>query len=286
MGAWGTKLYQSDTASDIKDNYIEKQKAGKTAEEALKEVLEENEYCMDDDEKYDFWFALADTLWRYGRLTKDIKQKVLELIEEEPLSGRWQKEKDRKTREKVLIDLKNQLLSEMPPIKKVSVHKPYVTKWKPHEVYVYQIKNPPKGKEEYLGWYITIYVHDVRGHEFVVRGVYDMTPDIYIKVSKEKPKDVSEINDFMFTCSVRNTKTGVGRFRNTLSELSDRSYPKDIEFLGKCIDFKYPQNEEVIEPFSDLVKWYSLEKDAILDYENELKRQQEIAERLKKKADK
>ena len=41
MGAWGTKLYQNDIASDIKESYINKQRAGKTAEEALRELLED-----------------------------------------------------------------------------------------------------------------------------------------------------------------------------------------------------------------------------------------------------
>ena len=144
-----------------------------------------------------------------------------------------------------------------------------------------EIKNPPEGKEEYLGWYIIIYVHDVRGHDFVVRGIEDMTPDVYIKMSKEKPKDVSDINDLTFACSAKNRNTGVGRFRNTFVETSDRKLPKYLEYLGTCTEFNYPENETIIEPFTSLLTWYDFEKDTIRYYENELERQ-DIVEQLKR----
>ena len=37
MGAWGTKLYQNNVAEDIKDSYINKQRAGKNSQELLDE---------------------------------------------------------------------------------------------------------------------------------------------------------------------------------------------------------------------------------------------------------
>ena len=40
MGTWGAKLYQDDLALDIKEDYIEKLKSGKTNEQALNEMLE------------------------------------------------------------------------------------------------------------------------------------------------------------------------------------------------------------------------------------------------------
>jgi hypothetical protein len=184
----------------------------------------------------------------------------------------------------VLEKLKQQLLSEMPPPKRVSVHKPYKTKWKPHEVYVLQIKNPPKGKEEYLGWYVSIYVHGIRGHDFVVRGIEDMTPDVYLKISKEKPQTVSDLTRFEFACLSRNQKTGIGKFRYTFCEVSDRKYPKDIEYLGICDDFVYPEIENFVEPFSALLAWHSIESDAVVSYENELQRQKEVEE-LKRKGE-
>ncbi|MBQ7065906.1 MAG: hypothetical protein IJN92_03720, partial [Lachnospiraceae bacterium] len=65
MGTWDTGIYQNDLGADVRDDYIAKLKAGKSDEEALQEILSEyKEESEDDDEKYDFYPALADTLWK------------------------------------------------------------------------------------------------------------------------------------------------------------------------------------------------------------------------------
>ena len=64
MGAWGTSLYANDTASDIRADYLDKLKRGKTNEEATQELMDENRDIMGDSEEEPlFWFALADTQW-------------------------------------------------------------------------------------------------------------------------------------------------------------------------------------------------------------------------------
>ena len=262
MGAWGIKLYQNDIGSEIKDNYIQKRKAGKTTEEALQEVLEENaSYFDDEDDKYDSWFALADTLWKHGVLPEEVKKKALELIEEEP-QERWETEKQWKAREKVLVDLKQQLLSEMPPVKKVSVHKPYVTNWKPQEVYLYQIKNPPQECQQYQGWYVAIYVHEIRGHSFVVREIKDMTPYVYLKMSKVKPEKISDLEKMIFLTWNWDKKTGQAQYGFSFMDVSDRKMPKDLEYLGICENFIYPTCEKITEDsLGGMVSWQSFEHD-------------------------
>jgi len=41
VGAWGAKLYQDDTALDIKNRFDEDLRKGKTVEEITKEFIEE-----------------------------------------------------------------------------------------------------------------------------------------------------------------------------------------------------------------------------------------------------
>ena len=39
-----------------------------------------NNICMfykDDEEEPSFWFALADTQWKYGRLLPEVKEKAI-----------------------------------------------------------------------------------------------------------------------------------------------------------------------------------------------------------------
>ena len=99
MGTWGTKIYQNDVSDDVKRDYKNKLRAGKSDEDALDEILDEYDYCIDDsDDRYDFWFALADTMWILGRLTNQVKNKALELIDMENKEERWETEKERKAR--------------------------------------------------------------------------------------------------------------------------------------------------------------------------------------------
>ena len=74
MGSWGVKLYQSDIADMVRDDYKNKLRAGKSDEETLEEMLIEYQYeRADDEDKFDYWPALADTMWKYGRLTPKVR---------------------------------------------------------------------------------------------------------------------------------------------------------------------------------------------------------------------
>ena len=119
MGTWETGLYDNDLSCDVRDDYIGKLKAGKTDEEALNEILEEyEEEAEDDDEKYNFYIALADTMWKKGRMTEEIKKMALIMIEEDKVSERWEDERVRKERAKKLDKVKERIESPMPERKK------------------------------------------------------------------------------------------------------------------------------------------------------------------------
>lgn len=174
MGTWDTGLYQNDLSADVKGDYISNLKAGKSDEEALQEILSEyREETEDIDCKYDFYLALADTLWGKGRLTEEIRTKALQMIEEDKVSERWQSECIRKERCKVLEKLKVKLEGEMPERKKVSVHKPYTLGWEVGDVYYFQIKEKIEGYEKYLGWYALFYVDKIYLKDWNVRGIGD-----------------------------------------------------------------------------------------------------------------
>ena len=81
MGAWGTTLYENDTTSDIRDTYMGYLKDQLSNEEALEKTLVEyQELLGDEDEEFLLWYALAETQWKVGRLTQEIKEKALEWI--------------------------------------------------------------------------------------------------------------------------------------------------------------------------------------------------------------
>ncbi len=273
MGTWDTGIYQNDVSADVRDDYIAKLKAGKNDEEALQEILSEYEgESEDDDDKYDFYLALADTLWKKGRLTEEIKSKALEILEEDKVSERWEGEKIRKERIKVLDKLKEKLLSPMPERKKVPVHKPYKLGWEEGEVYCFQItghiERYVKGYEEYIGWYAMIYVDKIYTEDWQVKGIQDEIADLFFYLRKEKPNVPDDIYKSKSICFSTGKK--MNQYKVYLCESSRRNRPKDLSLLGKVFDFSYPPNCSSVPMF---FTWghYLYERDILKGYVKEVK---------------
>lgn len=265
MGTWGTGLFQNDLSEDVRDDYIGKLKGGKSDEEALREILSEYKTSIwDFDEKYDFYIGLADTLWKKGRLTEEVKNKTLEIIEEEKISERWQSDKLKKERIKVLDKFKEKLLSPMPERKKVSIHKPYKIGLEEGGVYCFQIMNEIGGYEKYKGWYTLMYVDKIFTEDWIVREIQDEMADVFFFLQKEKPEaaeDILKAKKVFFFCG----------YRSFLCEESKRERPKDFTYLGKCHLFEYP--EEPAQFCKTHFSWagYIHERDILWGYERQLK---------------
>ena len=157
MGAWGTGLYSNDTAADIRGAYVEHLKRGRSNEEALQSILDSNKDVIGmADEEPLFWFALADTLWNYGRLTEDVKQKALSFLANPPADERWL-EADKKSLAawlQTLEKLKSKLLSEQPPEKKVSKYRLYRCPWSLGDVFAYRLEGSYAKEKGVEGKYI------------------------------------------------------------------------------------------------------------------------------------
>ena len=122
MGIWGCGLYQDDVTCDVKSDYLNWLRVGKTNEEATELMLEYYEdYIDDEDDAPPFWFALADTQWKYGRLHPKVKKEALRYLKLGTNLERWKEENPKlfPKRKKVLEELKKRLESPMPPEKKV-----------------------------------------------------------------------------------------------------------------------------------------------------------------------
>ena len=285
MGAWGTNLYQNDVAGDIKESYINKQRAGKTSQEALRELMEEDRVLFeDDDDKYSAWFALADVMWKYGHLTEEVKNRALELIESEPVEEIWVNKKEIKSRKAVLEKLKDKLPSELPPYKKIPVHKPFITDWKPGEIYLYQIKTLPndpancENSNKYIGWWIILYVTSLIEREEKVKGITDVFPLVYVKMSKEKPISICDINNAGFGVEVYETSTGEGDFKFIVGRALSKKILKEGIFWGKTEQFSEPkyqkENKDGYMPWFECVSIFEMY--AIRYYENELRRKESV----------
>ena len=142
MGAWGAGLYQDDVACEVRDYYIDcLRDEDESAEDKTIDYFQ-NE-LNDDDDCAIVWFALADTQWKYGRLSEMVKNRALEYIDNGINLQLWT-EVDKKLyskREKALSDLKDKLLSPMPPKKKLRKPHVFTCSWNIGDVFAYQLKS-------------------------------------------------------------------------------------------------------------------------------------------------
>lgn len=147
MGAWGVGLYSDDYAMDVRADYRDALKFGKTDEEALEEVFNKDLPPAGSEDENVFWYALADTMWNYGRLTTEVKDKALFFLENVTEDERWDSEKTWERRKQVLIKLKEKLLSEQPERKRVAKYPEYRCPWNMGDVFAYRFHS--KYSEEY-----------------------------------------------------------------------------------------------------------------------------------------
>lgn len=141
MGAWGTTLYSNDLACDVRGDYVDKLKRGKTNDEATRELIDKNRDILGDTEEEPlFWFALADTQWNYGRLLPEVKEKALYFISQDKEQQRWEESgtKQRAAWEKARTMLKEKLESPQPVEKKVSKYNLYHCQWQLGDVFAYR----------------------------------------------------------------------------------------------------------------------------------------------------
>lgn len=157
MGAWGTSLYENDTACDIRGDYIDKLKRGKSGEKATNELISQNSEIMEDREEAPlFWYALADTQWEYGRLLPEIKEKALFFIEQKEELERWKESGEEKCRawQKTLAALKEKLNTPAPKAKEVSGYRLYRCPWKLGDVFAYQFSGDHSKEKGFYHQYV------------------------------------------------------------------------------------------------------------------------------------
>lgn len=136
MGAWGTGIFQDDTAGDIRDEYRDHIGNGLSGPEATARILKSYASSLSDPgEAGVVWLALAATQWKVGRLDNDTLQHALQVIDSGSDLEKWgDATKDRAARKTVLEKLRAQITSAQPPAKKVARQVLCECKWKVGEL--------------------------------------------------------------------------------------------------------------------------------------------------------
>jgi hypothetical protein len=118
MGTSGTAIFEDDVAADVRDQFLDLLRLGKSAEEATEIVAEDWSSSIDDeDDGPIYWLALSATQWKYGCLQRNVLEKALVVIDSGAALPRWEGAAA-KRRKAALEKLKLTLQSPQPPFKR------------------------------------------------------------------------------------------------------------------------------------------------------------------------
>lgn len=142
MGTWGPALFSDDTACDVRDRFTGLIGDGLEAAAATKQLLGEwEEELRDPDMGTVIWLALAATQWKLGRLQRDVHEKALDVIDSGADLRRWEEAGLTGKRERVLLKLRDQLMSPQPPVKKVKQQFRDSSEWEVGDVIAYRLRS-------------------------------------------------------------------------------------------------------------------------------------------------
>lgn len=142
MGAWGTGIFQDDTACDVRDSYRDYLGAGMSGPEATARILKElgAGLMADRHEAGVVWMALAAAQWKKGRLEEETKAEALRVIESGSDLERWSAgSKDYAKRKAALEKLREQITSPQPPSRKVSRRILCESPWSEGDIFGYRL---------------------------------------------------------------------------------------------------------------------------------------------------
>ena len=218
--------------------------------------MECNEELIEDEEIGPlFWLALADTQWKYGRLTNEVKEKALDVINSGKDLERWEEDKKiYEKRKKVLEDLKERLNAKQPEEKKIRKMTFTRPNWKVGDILLYQIQEEDLKDHKWYGKYVLLKVmetekltigyldEDKYYHEKELIGIYNWIGNEEIDLKKINQLKIILLNDFIDPYG-ENIKELVGEYHLNKRELKRMN----IKVIKNDINNLY--NSELIKKF-------------------------------------
>lgn len=114
MGTWGAGIFDNDTASDVKLDFLDALAAGLSVSETTRQILRicEEDAALDYDEGPLIYLALAALQMDHGELDADIKAHALAAIDaESETADEWFGPEIQAARRQVLETFRQRLLS-------------------------------------------------------------------------------------------------------------------------------------------------------------------------------
>ncbi len=148
MGAWNVSITGNDTAQDLKSEY---QAAFYyyDVETALQKIdaYVRKEFCDESDEEEwcNYYYSLADFMWRKGILTDAVRDRAVRMIDGGFGLELWaEDDKTLKKREKALAEFREKLLSPQGEKKKIQVKLYLSSVFDAGDVVAFQLKTADK----------------------------------------------------------------------------------------------------------------------------------------------
>lgn len=156
-------LGRSEQAAVVRNRFVELLRQGKTGEEAVEELQSMTGDQKDTQFGREFWMALADIMWNYGRLTEQVKINALRAIDScrQVTMERRGPNRQYLLQMEYLSRLEIKLQTPQPEQKKVATYQLFVNDWEPGDVLSYRLSG---AAEAYAGQ--QVFVHVVRKQKY------------------------------------------------------------------------------------------------------------------------
>ncbi|MCC8042867.1 MAG: hypothetical protein LIO69_05080 [Oscillospiraceae bacterium] len=187
MGSWGTGLWDSDTAMDIKEDYSICLRYSYDDEDALQRFMHRNEkISSDSDDGPIAVMILAKQMWQNGRLTKEVKQMAFKAVENDLKNWEYGDPASYKKRKKQLDKYLSSLNSEQPAPKNIKRMKPFENHWVKGDVLAVRYKGRCKltecegqASQIYTGGYILLIFDRMKGENPIFYTLFAPVNDVY-----------------------------------------------------------------------------------------------------------
>ncbi|MCL2424888.1 MAG: hypothetical protein FWD05_00970 [Oscillospiraceae bacterium] len=262
MGTWSSSLYGNDTTCDVRDTYTEYLLEQLSNDEAFEKTMMDFEELIGDDDEPLFWYALAETQWKVGRLTSEVKEKAFEWIEKDGGVSLWEDSGASSAGwKKTLSKLKEKLESPMRREKKMEVVNQNL--WNIGDVYAYQFNTEESKATGKYGKYVLIQkmgegikdeYYKWKTPEELAKEPVRMSIHVFNKLFDEMPTAADIMDARLLPAQINNL--GEAIFMSSFMDLEKKvHYPaKNLSYLG---NMPVPANNS--PPFF-YIFWRDIEK--------------------------
>lgn len=257
MGSWGKRLYNSDTACDVKERFLELMQKNLTPIEIEETIIREfGDYLSDEDDAPIVWVALADLQWHYGILSPKVKNlaaEVLETIMQNLQTGERSAEENNPINLVEARRVYQMILSQMGPAKRVHMRRTYQCQWRIGDMYAYKLRSAEAKAAGIINEYYIYHMVDY------LEWSGDVYPVAYIHLTSGGvlPSDVRDVPKLLLVPSMipprpdlpismsERTKSGDYIYRVALAIRSKAEEKRTFIYLGNSKEFPNQEGEYI-----------------------------------------